>query len=97
MAWWEWFATIVLCLSDFEADFRQVGAEGMQIEDGSIDVVLSTLVLCSVADSQVVDRDIHRVLKPGGRFVFLEHVAAPRGSGLRRLQRGFITWHVEMS
>jgi ubiquinone/menaquinone biosynthesis C-methylase UbiE len=28
-----------------------------------------------------------RVLKPGGRFVFLEHVAAPRGTWLRRLQR----------
>jgi len=32
--------------------------------------------------------DIARVLKPGGRFCFLEHVAAPQRSWLRRLQRG---------
>ena len=45
------------------------------------------LVLCSVPDPAAVVRDIRRILKPGGRFVFIEHVAAPRGSSLRRLQR----------
>ena len=32
-------------------------------------------------------REIRRVLKPGGRFVFIEHVAAPEASWLRRVQR----------
>jgi ubiquinone/menaquinone biosynthesis C-methylase UbiE len=32
-------------------------------------------------------REIHRILKPGGRFIFLEHVGAPQGSWLRRFQR----------
>lgn len=70
-----------------EADFRTVSAEGMDVDDDSVDAVLSTLVLCSVPDPDTAIRDIHRILKPGGRFVFIEHVAAPRGSGLRRLQR----------
>jgi SAM-dependent methyltransferase len=69
------------------AEFRQVTAGAMDVPDASVDVVLSTLVLCSVPDPQAVVRDIHRVLRPGGRFVFIEHVAAPRGTGLRRLQR----------
>ena len=70
-----------------EADFRKVSTEGMEVDDESVDVVLSTLVLCSVPDPAALVHDIHRILKPGGRFVFVEHVAAPRGSALRRLQR----------
>jgi ubiquinone/menaquinone biosynthesis C-methylase UbiE len=31
--------------------------------------------------------EIHRVLKPGGKFVFIEHVAAPRGTFMRACQR----------
>ncbi len=79
-----------------EADFRQVGAEGMEVEDGSVDSVLSTLVLCSVRNPEAVLRDILRVLKPGGRFVFIEHVAAPSGSRLHRLQRLIkpIWWYI---
>ena len=44
------------------------------------DVVVSTLVLCSVSDQARVLSEIRRVLRPGGRFLFLEHVAAPAGS-----------------
>jgi ubiquinone/menaquinone biosynthesis C-methylase UbiE len=69
-----------------EADFRKVSAEGMDVGDASVDAVLSTLVLCSVPDPAAVLRDICRILKPGGRFVFLEHVGAPKGTRLRRQQ-----------
>jgi SAM-dependent methyltransferase len=72
---------------DIETEFRILSIEGMAIEDGSVDAVLSTLVLCSVPEPEAVLRDILRILKPGGRFVFLEHVAAPQGTGLRRRQR----------
>lgn len=63
-------------------------AEDSGMEAASVDAVVGTLVLCSVDRVEVVLEEILRVLKPGGRFCFLEHVAAPQGSWLRRFQRG---------
>ena len=55
--------------------------------DGSnLDAVVSTLVLCSVPHPEDSLQEILRILKPGGRFVFIEHVAAPRGTPLRAFQ-----------
>jgi ubiquinone/menaquinone biosynthesis C-methylase UbiE len=54
--------------------------------DGSVDAIVSTLVLCSVRDLDQALAEIFRVLRPGGRFLFLEHVAAERGTWLRRTQ-----------
>ena len=54
---------------------------------GEADAVVSTLVLCSVADISRSLAEARRVLRPGGRFVFVEHVAAAPGSLLRRVQR----------
>ncbi len=62
-------------------------AENIPLDDSSVDTVLSTFVLCSVDDPTQALREVQRVLKPGGQFVFLEHVAAPRGSFTRWLQR----------
>ena len=70
-----------------QIDLRPGAAERLPAEDASMDAVVSTLVLCSVADPQAVLREILRVLKPGGRFLFLEHVAAPPGTRLRRVQK----------
>jgi ubiquinone/menaquinone biosynthesis C-methylase UbiE len=67
-------------------DLRSGTAERIPADDNSMDAVVSTLVLCSVADPEIVLREVHRVLKPGGRFLFLEHVAAPPGTFLRRVQ-----------
>jgi ubiquinone/menaquinone biosynthesis C-methylase UbiE len=55
-------------------------------DDESVDGVVSTLVLCSVPQPEASLREIRRILKPGGTFVFIEHVAAPRGTGLRTWQ-----------
>ena len=68
-------------------DIRVGTAEQLPVADNSMDAVISTQVLCSVADPAKVLQEIHRVLKPGGRFLFLEHVAAARGTNLRRWQR----------
>ncbi len=61
-------------------------AERTDLPDASADVVVSSLVLCSVTDVDRVLAEVRRVLRPGGRFVFVEHVAAPDGTVLRRLQ-----------
>jgi ubiquinone/menaquinone biosynthesis C-methylase UbiE len=56
-------------------------AESLPFADGAFDVVVSTLVLCTVDDPDRALREIRRVLRPGGQLVFIEHVRA--GSGGR--------------
>jgi SAM-dependent methyltransferase len=53
-------------------------AEDLPFEDGSFDSVVSTLVLCTVPDPARAIGELRRVLRPGGRLLFIEHV---RGEG----------------
>ncbi len=69
------------------ADVRAGTAERLPVADGEADAVVSTLVLCSVGDVRRSLAEARRVLRPDGRFVFVEHVAAPRGTPLRQAQR----------
>ena len=62
-------------------------AEDLDLADASADFVVSTLVLCSVDDPEAALQEVLRVLKPGGRFIFVEHVAAPHGTTTRKWQR----------
>ena len=68
-------------------DLRTGTAEHTGLDDGVADVVVSTLVLCSVDDPARALAEVRRILKPGGPFIFLEHVAAPPRTALRLLQR----------
>lgn len=61
-------------------------ADRLPVADGSVDAVVTSLVLCSVADQQATLAELARVLRPGGRLRFFEHVAAD-GRAHRRLQR----------
>jgi SAM-dependent methyltransferase len=70
-----------------DIEVRAGTAEQLPIPGRSVDAVVATLVLCSVHDPAAVLREVLRVLRPGGQFVFMEHVSAPRGSGRRFLQR----------
>jgi ubiquinone/menaquinone biosynthesis C-methylase UbiE len=55
------------------AEVVQAPAEVLPFEDASFDTVVSTLVLCGV-DQQRALGEVRRVLRPGGRLLFLEHV-----------------------
>src|SRR4051812_42414446 len=57
-------------------------AEKLPAKDASIDAVVGTLVMCSVSDQALVLGEILRVLRPGGRYLFIEHVAAAEHSRL---------------
>jgi ubiquinone/menaquinone biosynthesis C-methylase UbiE len=67
-------------------DLRTSTAEHIDAEDNSMDAVVSTLVLCSVPNLAATLQEVLRVLKPGGSFLFIEHVAAPQGTLLRQVQ-----------
>ena len=60
-------------------------AEALPLPAGSFDTVVGTLVLCTVPDPAVVLGEVARLLRPGGRYLFLEHVRA-HDAGLARWQ-----------
>jgi SAM-dependent methyltransferase len=70
-----------------DLDIRAVGAQATGLSATSVDAVVCTLLLCTVSDPAAALAEVRRVLRPGGRLVLVEHVAAPAGSGLGRLQR----------
>jgi ubiquinone/menaquinone biosynthesis C-methylase UbiE len=57
-----------------DVDLVQAPAEQLPFPDGQFDTAVSTLVLCTVADQARALRELRRVLKPGGRLLFIEHV-----------------------
>ncbi|KAG7586425.1 S-adenosyl-L-methionine-dependent methyltransferase [Arabidopsis thaliana x Arabidopsis arenosa] len=66
--------------------FIHAVAECIPLEDASVDAVVTSLVMCSVTDVTQTLNEIKRILKPGGRYLFVEHVAAEDGSFLRMVQ-----------
>ncbi|GAA4838072.1 class I SAM-dependent methyltransferase [Algivirga pacifica] len=61
-------------------------AEQIPLPDHSVSMVISTLVLCTVQDPDQCLKEIKRILRPEGKFVFLEHVRAQSNSRLLHLQ-----------
>jgi SAM-dependent methyltransferase len=68
-------------------DLRTRVAERTGLPDQSVDCVISSLVLCTVADPAEVLAEVRRILRPGGTYRFVEHVAARPGTPTRALQR----------
>ena len=66
-------------------ELHEISAETLPFADASFDTVLSTCTLCSIADLPRALAEARRVLRPGGRFVFLEHGRGPT-PGLQRWQ-----------
>lgn len=61
-------------------------AESIPLPSSSIDAVIGTYVLCSVSDPAAALAEVRRVLVPGGRVVFVDHVGAPAGTVKRAVQ-----------
>jgi len=61
----------------WQADIRQGVGEAIPFPDESFDTVVVTYTLCSVRNPAQVLREVARILKPGGRMLFLEHGRAP--------------------
>jgi SAM-dependent methyltransferase len=80
---------------DIELELREEGAAAMGLPDASVDAVVSTLVLCTVPDPAATLDEVRRILRPGGRFLFTEHVRASRANPvLRLIQRSVARpWH----
>ena len=69
-----------------EADLRVGDAQALDFPDESFDTVTCTLSLCTIPDDRAAVAEVMRVLRPGGRFIALEHVRSPVGP-IRAVQR----------
>jgi ubiquinone/menaquinone biosynthesis C-methylase UbiE len=70
---------------EFPVELIQCSAEQLPFLDYTFDFVVSTFTLCSVTASNMVLKEVARVLKPGGTFLYLEHGLSP-GRSVRLLQ-----------
>jgi ubiquinone/menaquinone biosynthesis C-methylase UbiE len=57
----------------FPVEITQHSAEKLPYKDQTFDYVVSTWTLCTIPDPVLALQEVRRVLKPGGRFLFLEH------------------------
>jgi ubiquinone/menaquinone biosynthesis C-methylase UbiE len=60
-----------------QVDLREGDAQALEFEDGSFDTVVLTLALCTIPDDRKAVTEVRRVLRPGGRFILMEHVRSP--------------------
>jgi len=72
--------------AQIEVDFHHLDAEHLPFDATSFDTVVCTFTLCTIANVAHALAEVHRVLKPGGRFLFLEHGLSP-DPGVARWQR----------
>ncbi|WP_019501301.1 class I SAM-dependent methyltransferase [Pseudanabaena sp. PCC 6802] len=59
--------------SSIQVEYRVLNSESLPMPDNTFDSVVSTWTLCSIAKVNRAIAEIHRVLKPGGKFFFIEH------------------------
>lgn len=69
-------------------------AEALPMADASMDVVVATFALCTVDDPRLALMEARRVLKPGGRLLFLEHVRSDVRRSARWQDRLAPAWRV---
>jgi ubiquinone/menaquinone biosynthesis C-methylase UbiE len=79
------FSAPRIAASSIAVDFHHLNAEHLPFSGASFDTVVCTLTLCSIPDVVHALGEVQRVLKPGGRFLFLEHGLSP-DAGVARWQ-----------
>ena len=72
---------------DVDLKIRQLDGHAVDLADESADGIVGTLLLCGVDDPAQVLREAHRILKPGGVYFFIEHVASPARTVNRCVQQ----------
>jgi ubiquinone/menaquinone biosynthesis C-methylase UbiE len=76
-----------IAAAGIDVDFHHLDAEHLPFEDQRFDTVVCTLTLCSIPEVAHALAEVRRVLKPGGRFLFLEHGLSPDASVARWQRR----------
>jgi SAM-dependent methyltransferase len=78
--------------SPLDTSVVEAHAERLPFDDGSVDTVVVTLVLCTVNDPEQVLAEVARVLRPGGSFLFAEHVRSASTRAARWQDRLNLPW-----
>ena len=81
-----------LAESGREATVLDAPAERLPLPDGSADTAVSTLVLCTVDDQAATLAELRRILRPGGKLLFLEHVRSENEKSARWQDRFHGPW-----
>lgn len=66
-----------MAASHVHVEFRGLDGQRLPLDDDSVDGALSTFTLCTIPDASLALRELHRVMKPGATFHFLEHGLSP--------------------
>jgi ubiquinone/menaquinone biosynthesis C-methylase UbiE len=80
--------SVIVNAAPSDVEVMDGDVHALDFPDASFDTVTASLVFCSVTDPQQALTEVHRVLRPGGRFLFHEHV---RGHGLRGVVQDLMT------
>ncbi len=78
--------------SPIEVDNRVLNGEDLPLTDESFDTVVCTWTLCSIPNVEQALKELHRILKPGGQFLFVEHGLADNPKTQRMQHRVNPLW-----
>src|SRR6202048_2154224 len=71
--------------SSMPVTFLEASAEAIPLDKHSVDTIVTTWTLCSIPQAATAIADMRRVMRPGGKLLFVEHGVAP-DEGVRRWQ-----------